>query len=190
MSKSLRSLLILTTVLLPLISDTHQPAIAQERQGCFMVDRFGQLLDLSDICPSAQTFEVPGQPTLGTGDIQVTLRWTTTDDLDLYVTDPAGQTVFYGNRNIGSGGQLDVDANAACGSPTTSPIENIFWPVGGAPQGDYVIEVDLFTRCANNTSPISFELRILVQGNVQTITGSVDDQTETVSFPFSLPLRL
>jgi uncharacterized protein YfaP (DUF2135 family) len=116
----------------------------------------------------------------------VTLRWTTTDDLDLAVTDPSGNTVTYFNRSIDSGGQLDVDANANCIEQNSSPIENIFWPPSQAPQGQYTIAVNLFQRCAGS-GPISFNLTLLVQGNTETLTGTVDEQNPVATFPFSLP---
>jgi hypothetical protein len=189
MLKSLRSALLLATTLLPLLLGGDVTVKAQERQGCFMVNSSGQLLDLSEICPSPEPFAAAeGEPTLGTGDIQVTLRWTSVDDLDLAVTDPAGQIVYYANPSVASGGQLDVDANAGCGESDSSPIENIFWPPSQAPQGQYVASVNLFTRCSGGISgPISFEMRILVQGEVQTLTGTVSDDSLTANFPFTLP---
>lgn len=198
MWKFIRLSLVTSAALLPLVSDSFLPAAAQERQGCFMINELGQLIDLAEFCPVAEPFAVPaavstettasGQ-TLGTGDIQVTLRWTTVDDLDLAVTDPSGDVVAYFNPSIGSGGQLDVDANAGCGESNPSPIENVFWPTGGAPQGSYNVAVNLFTRCDSNTAPIPFSLRILVQGTVQTLEGTVSDSEPVASFPFSLPPR-
>jgi hypothetical protein len=186
MQKFLRSLIALSG-LLPL-GDRPLPAVAQERQGCFMVDDAGQLVDLSYICPTATQVQVAaGTPTLGTGDIQVTLRWATADDLDLAVTDPQNQTVTYANTSVPSGGQLDVDANAGCGGTTQTPIENIFWPPAQAPQGSYQVEVNLFTRCQAPTGSIPFTLTLLVQGETQTLTGTVDDQNPIARFPFTLP---
>lgn len=189
MLKSLRSALILAAFFSPLIADHHVPAYSQERQGCYMVSEAGRFIDLSEICPSAQPVATSSSstPTLGTGDIQVTLRWATTDDLDLYVTDPAGQVVFYGNPSIASGGQLDVDANAGCGESNQTPIENIFWPPSQAPTGAYKIEVNLYSRCNPGNNPIPFEVRLLVRGEVQTLTGSVGDAQASTSFPFSMP---
>ncbi|HEY9648979.1 MAG TPA: hypothetical protein V6C88_21550 [Chroococcidiopsis sp.] len=190
MLKSLRATLILSAFALPFLGDASLPAHAQERQGCFMVDDRGQLVDLSSICPQPEPFQASsssGTPTLGTGDIQVTLRWATVDDVDLAVTDPSGATIFYGARSAPSGGQLDVDANAGCAEANPQPIENIFWPTGQAPQGSYTVAVNLFTRCGATTGPIPFELRILVQGDVQTLSGSVSDQSPVATFPFSLP---
>jgi hypothetical protein len=195
MLKSLGTTILLAAVLLPMVGDRNAPAWSQERQGCFMVDETGRLIDLSEICPAAAPFagstgnSVDAEG-LGTGDIQVTLRWASTDDLDLYVTDPQGQTVYFGNRQIGSGGQLDVDANAACSGSTTSPIENVFWPVGQAPEGQYEVAVDLWSRCAGGPAgDIPFEIRLLVQGQIQTLSGVVNDSNSNVTFPFSLPLE-
>lgn len=189
MLKILRSTLILSALLLPIVGDTQSAGLAQERQGCFMVSDTGQLFDLSTICPSpTRVIQESATPTtLGTGDIQVTLRWATSDDLDLAVTDPSNQTVAFFNPNIASGGQLDVDANAGCGTSTATPIENIFWPPSAAPQGQYSIEVNLFTRCSG-AGAIPFTLTLLVQGTTQTLNGSVDEQNPVVRFPFSLPL--
>ncbi|HEY9643095.1 MAG TPA: hypothetical protein V6C57_21585 [Coleofasciculaceae cyanobacterium] len=186
MLKLLRIALVLP-ILSPLITSPIAPAIAQERQGCFMVNAVGRLIDLSEICPSAtQTVQTAATPQLGTGDIQATLRWATTDDLDLAVTDPSGDTATFSNPNVASGGKLDVDANAGCGSPTQTPIENIFWPPTQAPQGNYTVSVNLFARC-QGTGPIAFTITLLVQGETQTLTGTVDDQNPIATFPFSLP---
>jgi hypothetical protein len=187
MLKFLRPALILSAALLPLLGDSYTPASAQERQGCFMVNDIGQLIDLSAICPSAVPVQIAEQPTLGTGDIQVTLRWTSTDDLDMAVTDPEGQIVTYFNPSVASGGQLDVDANAGCSETTSSPIENIFWPPSEAPEGEYAIEISLYSRCSTVSGPISYTLTLLVQGNTETFTGTVDDQNPIATYPFSLP---
>jgi hypothetical protein len=186
MLKFLRIALFLPSLVLPFVGHSVDPAIAQERQGCFMINASGRLIDLSEICPAPVQAQTSGTPQLGTGDIQVTLRWATVDDLDLAVTDPSGDTATFFNPSVPSGGQLDVDANAGCGSPTQTPIENIFWPTSQAPQGNYSIAVNLYTRC-EGAGPISFTLTLLVQGNTQTLTGTVDEQNPIATFPFSLP---
>jgi hypothetical protein len=187
MSKLLQAALLVPAILISLLSRSSTPVYSQEYQGCFLIDYDGVLVDLGEICPSStQVISSENSSELGTGDIQVTLRWTTTDDLDLAVTDPSGNTVTYFNRSIDSGGQLDVDANANCIEQNSSPIENIFWPPSQAPQGQYTIAVNLFQRCAGS-GPISFNLTLLVQGNTETLTGTVDEQNPVATFPFSLP---
>ncbi|NJR65355.1 MAG: hypothetical protein HC772_08640 [Leptolyngbyaceae cyanobacterium CRU_2_3] len=102
------------------------------------------------------------------------------------MTDPSGDTATFFNPSVASGGQLDVDANAGCGNPTQIPIENVFWPPTQAPQGDYTVSVNLFARC-QGSGPVSFTITLLVQGNTQTLTGTVDEQNPIATFPFSLP---
>jgi hypothetical protein len=104
----------------------------------------------------------PGSSDLGTGDVRVTLRWATVADLDLSVTDPGGETVSYGTREVSSGGVLDVDANASCGSTTTAPAENIIWP-DTAPDGRYVVTVNLYSACETGDAQ-PFELTAFLGG--------------------------
>jgi hypothetical protein len=147
---------------------------------CYMKTETGQLINLDVFCVTGAP-----EPVLGTGDVQATLRWETIDDLDLAVTDPSGQTVFFKNPNVPSGGQQDVDANADCIEPTPTPVENIFWPTGGAPGGNYKVEVRLYRRCVTR-GPVPFDLTLLVQGKTQNLKGSVDNAKRTVSYPFTV----
>ena len=116
--------------------------------------------------------------TLGTGDVQITLIWNSTNDLDLWVTDPQETLIFYRNPTSASGGRLDVDANAGCRNLTSQPVENIYWPSGGAPRGSYVVAVNYFQQC-NDVAATPFTVRVLVDGRVQTFSGSVSTVGET-----------
>ncbi|MCE8025777.1 hypothetical protein [Billgrantia aerodenitrificans] len=127
------------------------------------------------------------EPLLGTGDVQVTLRWNSSDDLDLAVTDPSGDTAFFNNVSTYSGGQLDVDSNAGCISSLQNPVENIFWDAGTAPEGAYMATVSLFRRCNGNSSPIPYELSITIDGNTETRTGTVSDLFPSQSIEFVFP---
>lgn len=91
---------------------------------------------------------------IGTGDIQVSVAWTDTADVDLHIVDPNGGHLYFGNKSVASGGTLDLDANAAC-SKNTLPDnsqayvsnENIYWPTGSAPNGNYVVYLDYWSDC-------------------------------------------
>ena len=108
----------------------------------------------------------------GGGDVQVSLTWNTTADLDLWVTDPAGERIYYGNRTSASGGQLDVDDTSGFGP------ENIFWPTNGAPAGTYTVQVDHYA----GASPSAWRVTTVVAGRTQTFTGSVSTgQTDAVT---------
>ena len=43
-------------------------------------------------------------PTMGTGDVQATLRWNNLNDLDLHVTDPEGNEIYYSHASSPTGG--------------------------------------------------------------------------------------
>jgi hypothetical protein len=128
--------------------------------------------DLCDLFPDDPQCAEPAddEPVLGTGDVQVTLRWFSPADLDLAVTDPTGATVSYQSTTSPSGGTLDVDSNGGCSTSSGSPVENVFWPTGGAPDGAYTLTVTYFDACPGGEGPQSFELTFLVNGSQATIT--------------------
>lgn len=80
------------------------------------------------------------------GDIQVSVTWNTDADVDLHVVEPGGSEIYYGSPTSGSGGQLDIDANAACAVSGLTQ-ENIGWAPGTAPPGTYTVRVDYWDAC-------------------------------------------
>jgi len=119
---------------------------------------------LEALIPRPEASEVDLPPGLGSGDVQVTLLWDSTDDFDLAVSDPAGDLIYYGVKTSPSGGRLDVDANAGCGS-FDEPVENVFWPRGAAPGGTYTVIVTYLGDC-DSGGPESYELIVQVNGSV------------------------
>lgn len=83
---------------------------------------------------------------VGTGDVQVSVAWSGASDVDLHVFDPAGEEVFYDNKQSASGGLLDLDSNAAC-SIDGRNAENVVWPSAGAPHGTYRVVLDYYDDC-------------------------------------------
>lgn len=115
---------------------------------------------------------------LGTGDVQVTLIWNSVNDLDLWVIDPNDTKIYYAHPTSPSGGMLDVDANPGCRNLTTQPVENIFWPHGGAPHGVYRIAVNYYQQC-QSIAETEFKVRALVDGQVQEFQGVLNAVGET-----------
>jgi hypothetical protein len=119
---------------------------------------------------------------VGTGDVQITLTWQDYADIDLYVEDPTGEVVYYGNDYVSSGGQLDRDNT--CGDYIQGQPENIFWPQGGAPSGTYKVSVDYFGDC-EDAGPVQWTVRTVVGGQVQTYNGTLGmqgDNQEVTTF--------
>ena len=79
------------------------------------------------------------------GDVQISLMWNNQNDLDLHVIDPAGEAIFFKRRKSSSGGELDVDMNADPRKGLSNqPVENVYWPSGGAPNGNYKVYVNYY----------------------------------------------
>ena len=110
---------------------------------------------------------------LGGGAVQVTLTWTSAADLDLHLIDTAGEHIYYGNEGPSTtGGLLDHDSQAGCGSRDEHPAENIYWPSGQvAPAGAYIAWVNVWSTCG--ASDLSWTLTVRVGGRVaRTLSGS------------------
>lgn len=91
---------------------------------------------------------------VGTGDIQISVAWSDTADVDLHVIDPNGERIYFGHRNSASGGALDLDGNAACSmnqledqSRAWVSNENVVWPTGDAIPGTYTVILDYWSDC-------------------------------------------
>jgi hypothetical protein len=97
---------------------------------------------------------------LGTGDIQVTLRWTGDADFDLHVIDPDGNEIYYEVASSPTGGILDVDAVPTCGVDTGAHAENVFWPEGGSVAGTYEAFVYHFDLSCGAAADYQLEIKV------------------------------
>jgi hypothetical protein len=97
------------------------------------------------------------------GDIQFSLFWGNQNDLDLHCVDPKGIDICYNHRKSeATGGELDVDRNV--NAPfTDKPVENIYWPEGGAPPGVYKVFV-VHYNLHGAPDPTAFTVRTVVKG--------------------------
>lgn len=99
-------------------------------------------------------------PTAGTGDIAFRLLWSGLSDLDLHVLDPAGDHLSFVRREAASGGRLDVDCNGSSDQVCERPIENVFWPEGAAPAGEYRVWVETMSILPAET-PLQARLLVM-----------------------------
>ena len=128
------------------------------------MDAQGDVGDYADV-----DFEVVQS---GTGDVKVTLAFDQDTDLDLHVIEPGGTRIYFGERLSSSGGELDLDSNPACSIDGTN-IENIFWPEGAAPAGEYIVELQYYQACVSET--VNYIVTISIGDDVRTVSGSYDE---------------
>lgn len=102
-----------------------------------------------------------------TGNVQITLAWNTGADIDMYVTNPNGETINYSTPNDSTGGMLDHDARGACGGSGNATVENVYWG-GNPPRGNYQVELHYWAgnSCSYNAGPTMTTLSISVGGQV------------------------
>ncbi len=117
----------------------------------------------SDVAPELSEFQLPQ------GDIEVTLLWETSADLQLLVRDPVGEAVFDDVPFINSGGILQENGNVSCiPAETIQPVSYVYWPSGRIRPGTYEVEVWYQNGCIDLPPPVEFTLVIEVAG--QTIS--------------------
>ncbi|ESU22623.1 hypothetical protein FEDK69T_18790 [Flavobacterium enshiense DK69] len=111
-------------------------------------------------------------PTPSTGDVQIQLNWNNYNDLDLYCTDPKGETVWFKNKSIPSGGQLEIDMNVEY-PDSKKPIENIYWPTGGAPNGTYNVYLQYYKKQEPNINETPYTIDVKYGGKSENYKGLI-----------------
>lgn len=140
--------------------------------------------------------------------LKVQLWWGNANDLDLWLTTPDGETIYYGNRIGESGGELDYDWNSACDEKfqkaltTTRPpdnanalnsreVETIAWrDTETPPMGTYRVDVKFYNKCKNNVIETPFRVFVSEPTNSAVQFDGVIKTTNTVSFEFDYPNAL
>ncbi len=122
------------------------------------------------------------EPELGTGDVQITLRWTGNGDMDLHVIDPRQERIYFADPSSTSGGELDVDV-IPCDN-NIAQVENIFWSAGNAPRGAYQVQLHYHPSCGAQGSQ-NYQVTVLVDGETRTFDGTastVDEYIDIYNF--------
>lgn len=98
------------------------------------------------------------------GDLRFNLQWEGSEDVDLYVVTPCGDTICFYNRQVlcnGAVGQLDIDAN--CDVYPEHPQENIYWDKSSPGKYNvYVVNCSYDEYYDNN---VDFTLTIISNNN-------------------------
>jgi fibronectin type III domain protein len=147
--------------------DTGNPSTSFSTGGVPAGSYYVRLLSRSNCGLSAASNEVLVFVVGFTGDVQVSVSWDAPSDVDLHVVEPGGNELYYGNPSSPTGGQLDVDSNAACAIDGRQ-IENIRWG-GQAPAGSYTVRVDYWDAC--NVARTNYLVTVKNGPSTQTFPG-------------------
>lgn len=109
----------------------------------------------------AAALSARGPEAVAADELRVRLAFGADADLDLYVTDPLQETVYFANNPTRAGGELDADAR--CG-PDGLRVETVRFR---APlPGRYRVGVDFPERCGGGEGPVAF-LVVVEHGDVR-----------------------
>jgi hypothetical protein len=107
--------------------------------------------------------------------LEVTLVWAAPVDLDLYVTNPEQETVYFANRRSASGGALVEDVPcppAGKEAPTSGEVrETIRWEE--PPAGRYRAGIDYIDRCGGEIVEVGYRLVVEAPAIRRETTGTV-----------------
>ena len=126
--------------------------------------------------PEQEVIEEPQQnqdtPIPGTGDVQILLKWYDENDLDISCVDPNNEKIYYNHLVSASGGRLDIDMNREKPYRLT-PIENIFWPDGGAPKGTYKVYLTYYSKHSETKIMSNYDIFVKCNGITNQYSGII-----------------
>ncbi|GIW41737.1 MAG: hypothetical protein KatS3mg076_2314 [Candidatus Binatia bacterium] len=119
------------------------------------------------------------------GGLWVRLAWQGPADLDLYVTDPSFETVYFAYTPVRSGGRLVEDARCP-GREGKPSVELVTWK--SPPEGTYRVGVDYIARCERG-APDRIPFRLVVEADGQRLERRGEAEFERFE-PVVLEFRL
>lgn len=118
---------------------------------------------------------------VGSGDVQVSVAWDAPTDVDLHVTDPSGEEIYFAHKTSASGGTLDLDSNPACSIDNINN-ENVVWPTGTAPSGTYTVQLVYWSACSQPMS--NYTVTVVVAGQApQVFSGTLVNASSSTKIP-------
>jgi len=122
----------------------------------------------------------------GTG-VRVTLLWSVPVDLDLYVTDPSLETVYFANPRSQTGGRLEQDVTCeSIHSREGTLVERAEW--AKASKGRYRVGVDFMEPCGSEIDETQFRVVTEVSGKRQERAARIlKGRFEPVVLEFDVP---
>lgn len=103
------------------------------------------------------------------GRMDITLSWSGAADLDLHVTDPYAETIYYFHPTSESGGSLQQDGECA-GSGDHQ--ETVSYPSGMAASGMYQISIHYFRACGS-ANDVTWNVKVDSDKGTQNYSGNI-----------------
>jgi len=126
-----------------------------------------------------------GDASLPTQGLELRLAFAADVDLDLYVTDPRLETLYYANTPVKSGGELSTDQR--CDSPGDAPRVEVA-RFAAPPPGRYRVGVDFPARCRGEGEVAPWVLSIASPAGRRTLRGLAERlRFEAIVIEFELP---
>jgi len=100
-------------------------------------------------------------------DVRVQLVFGAEADLDLFVTDPMHEEVYFANSPSRLGGVFDADRRCSDPAPRTESVR--FSP---APAGHYRVSVDFPIRCRPGIEAVPFRVILEANGELERVEGT------------------
>jgi tRNA (guanosine-2'-O-)-methyltransferase len=123
---------------------------------------------------------------LAAGDLQITVAWSTGADIDLYVIEPAGDTLSFQRRRSTTGGRVDAVGRGRCGDGEIHPrVENLVWEGAEVLRGTYRVMLHYWGECQSAAGPTEVVASMALGGRVLGTVGYVlspNELTEVAAF--------
>jgi hypothetical protein len=140
----------------------------------------GKLIQLDKALQLVKSGEVVDcTPIPSSGDVQILLNWNNYNDLDLCCTDPQGETVWFKNKRVASGGQLEIDMNVEY-PDSKNPIENIYWIKNGAPNGTYNVYLLYYKKHETNINETPYAIKVKYGNKTEDFNGVIKKEDKAM----------
>jgi subtilisin family serine protease len=161
---------------------TKQIICILQNTGLITQGNIGKLVQLDKALAKVKSGDISNckeTPKPSTGEVQIFLSWNNYNDLDLICTDPDGQTIWYKNKNVPSGGQLEIDMNVE-NKDSKNPIENIYWSTGAAPVGTYNVYLQFYRKHESTINNTPYTIKVKYGDKMETYKGVIKKEDNTL----------
>ena len=127
----------------------------------------------------------PAPPAAEDGGLVVSLTWSAPVDLDLYVTDPSWETLYFGNNPTRRGARLERDVRCATLPGDEAALERA--RIADALPGGYRVGVDFIDACGAKVDDVSFRVAADFAGTRREATGVIHrEEFRVIALEFDL----